>query len=97
MTKISRKDADASREKNLAWMKGEMAAFPTGVSILDAIRRKCLDCAGFQPGEVAQCPIIRCALWPYRLGRNPFHARASEGAVAVEREGLEPPLAEAEP
>jgi hypothetical protein len=96
VSRVSRKDAEASRAKNLASMRSEMAAFPAGVSILDALRRKCLDCSGFQPGEVARCPIIRCALWPYRLGRNPLHARASEGAVAVETEGLEPPLAEVE-
>lgn len=35
-----------------------------------AIRRKCLDCCMDQPVEVKECPITRCALWRYRMGRE---------------------------
>ena len=35
-----------------------------------AIRLKCLDCCGNQPAEVARCPVRRCPLWQYRLGRK---------------------------
>lgn len=37
-----------------------------------AIRLKCLDCSGGSSAEVAQCAITGCALYPFRLGRNPF-------------------------
>ena len=37
-----------------------------------AIRLKCLDCSGGSSAEVAQCAITDCALYPFRIGRNPF-------------------------
>jgi hypothetical protein len=44
--------------------------------ILKAIREKCIDCSGGSPGEVRRCPVRQCALWPYRMGTNPYaHAR----------------------
>lgn len=43
--------------------------------ILKVIRRKCIDCSAGQPAEVRNCPVTACALWPYRMGENPF-ARA---------------------
>lgn len=36
-----------------------------------AIRAKCLDCSNDSANEVRICPITRCPLYPYRLGRNP--------------------------
>ena len=36
-----------------------------------AIRAKCLDCSGGSAKEVKECPVIACALHPFRLGRNP--------------------------
>lgn len=38
---------------------------------LKAIREKCLDCSAQQPSEVKHCPVTKCALWPFRLGKNP--------------------------
>ena len=35
-----------------------------------AIRAKCLDCSCYQPKEVRLCPVVDCALWPYRFGRG---------------------------
>src|SRR5262249_4021609 len=40
--------------------------------ILSTIRKKCLDCCGEAPSEVRRCPSVKCALWPYRMGSNPF-------------------------
>ena len=40
-------------------------------SPLRAIRAKCLDCAGHQAKEVRDCLIRTCALWPFRMGKNP--------------------------
>lgn len=40
-----------------------------------AIRAKCLDCCCDQAGEVAACPATECALYPFRLGKNPYRTR----------------------
>jgi hypothetical protein len=40
-------------------------------SPLAAIRAKCIDCAGGQPSEVRLCPVVRCALHPFRFGKRP--------------------------
>ena len=48
----------------------------TKADILQAIRRKCLDCSCFQPSEVRECPVSTCDLWPYRLGRDPDPSRS---------------------
>ncbi len=37
---------------------------------MKAIRAKCLDCNGTS-NEVKLCPCTDCALWPFRLGKNP--------------------------
>ena len=63
---------------NLAWTGKQQASFPKGHSTLDAIRRKCIDCtAGFAPA-ISGCEMIDCALWPFRMGKNPFHASAGK-------------------
>lgn len=48
------------------------AAGHVGGPPLKAIRAKCLDCSCYQPSEVAKCTATGCALWPYRMGRDPF-------------------------
>lgn len=40
-----------------------------------AIRAKCLDCCGDQAQEVKLCPCTRCALYPFRLGKNPYRTK----------------------
>jgi hypothetical protein len=40
--------------------------------ILRVIRFKCLDCCGGSRTEVSASTAVSCALWPYRLGANPF-------------------------
>ena len=40
-------------------------------SLLKSVRKKCLECSGDSRQEVKECPITSCALYPYRLGRNP--------------------------
>lgn len=39
-----------------------------------AIRAKCLDCCG-SSNEVKLCPCADCALYPFRLGRNPYRTK----------------------
>lgn len=43
--------------------------------LLKVIREKCLDCCAGQHSEVRLCQISNCSLWPYRMGKNPFHRR----------------------
>ena len=40
-----------------------------------AIRAFCVDCCGGSTNEVKLCPSSRCALYPFRLGRNPYRAK----------------------
>ena len=40
--------------------------------ISKVIRKKCLDCCGFQQSEVRKCVSTSCDLWPYRMGKDPF-------------------------
>jgi hypothetical protein len=35
---------------------------------LSAIREKCLECCGWHPGDVRQCPCEDCVLHPFRFG-----------------------------
>lgn len=47
----------------------------TKTAVLQAIRHKCLDCSVYQPIEVRECPVTRCALWPFRFGTDPAPSR----------------------
>ena len=42
---------------------------------LKAIREKCLDCCCANATEVRKCVAVDCALWPYRMGTNPFRKK----------------------
>ena len=44
----------------------------TKKEILKTIRAKCLDCTLDQKKEVELCPVKDCALWPFRLGKDPY-------------------------
>lgn len=44
------------------------------ISPLKAIRLKCLDCSCGSPNEVKLCPVEKCPLYPFRLGKNPNRA-----------------------
>lgn len=45
------------------------------MSLLRVIRQKCTDCCGGVRAEVDRCTVTKCALHPYRMGRNPFRAK----------------------
>lgn len=38
---------------------------------IKAIREKCIDCCCGDKTEVRLCPIKKCTLWPYRMGKRP--------------------------
>jgi len=67
-----------SRDANLKFTASLTDSFPKSHSPVSAIRRKCLDCTCGLLAEISNCPMVDCALWPYRMGRNPFHARARD-------------------
>lgn len=56
--------------------KDALRALGSPTSPISAIRAKCIDCSGGNAAEARKCVAITCALWPFRMGRNPFHARA---------------------
>ena len=47
------------------------------MSPMEAIRHKCLDCAGSSE-EVRKCVALACPSWPFRTGKNPWRAPPSE-------------------
>ena len=63
---------------NLEWTAKNADGFPRGHSMMDAIRRKCIDCSAGYSAEILRCEIIDCALWPFRMHKNPFHARTGK-------------------
>ena len=40
-----------------------------------AIRAKCLDCCCWQTKEVELCTNEKCALYPFRFGKNPYRSK----------------------
>jgi len=51
---------------------------------IKAIRKKCLDCSNSQTKEVRLCPVVECALYPYRMGKRP-----SEETIDALKDNLE--------
>jgi len=44
-------------------------------SPVKAIRQNCLECSNQAKGEVLNCAIPDCPLYPFRLGKNPNRKR----------------------
>jgi hypothetical protein len=40
-----------------------------------AIRAYCLECSCGQTSEVKECPVVKCPLYPFRFGKNPYRQR----------------------
>jgi hypothetical protein len=55
-----------------------------------AIRAKCMDCSADQIAEIRECPIKSCALYPFRMGRNPYRTKRemTEEQRTIARERL---------
>lgn len=43
-----------------------------------AIRAKCIECSNGQQSEVRECTVKSCALWPFRMGEDPFNKKTRE-------------------
>jgi hypothetical protein len=58
------------------------------LSLKQAVKRKCLDCSNWQPGEVRECPAALCPLWNFRkgaTGRVKRELTDEQRAAAAER------------
>lgn len=64
---------------------GEFAA--KGMSTLQAIRRRCIDCSGGSAIEAGSCSFKECDLHPFRFGRNPNRAGIGRSAEHMARIG----------
>ena len=62
---------------------GEFAA--KGMSTLQAIRRRCIDCSGGSAIEAGTCSVRICDLHPFRFGRNPNRTGIVGSAEAMAR------------
>ena len=45
-------------------------------SPLEAIKAHCLECCGFSKSETLKCVSLKCPLYLYRLGTNPWDIRS---------------------
>lgn len=62
---------------------------------LQAIRAKCVDCAGGSFSEVLKCVAVTCPLWPLRMGTKPRGMREARGESLDARRGNPEALAAA--
>ena len=62
-------------------------------SPMKAIREFCLDCCGDSAAAVKGCTATNCALYPFRLGKNPF--RNKRELTDEQKEALRVRMAEA--
>ncbi len=52
-----------------------------------SIRKKCIDCSGGSLKEVRECVIPDCALFPFRMGKNPNCIRLKNKPNLVKKAG----------
>lgn len=60
-------------------------------SPIKAIRAKCLECSNNSANEVKLCPVEKCALHPFRFGKNPYRTKRemTEEQLAAARERMQ--------
>lgn len=67
MTEENRAKANETRKKGKEILKKHGYQ----LTMAKAIRANCLDCQGAGAHYVKNCDLISCALWPFRMGKNP--------------------------
>jgi hypothetical protein len=45
------------------------------------IHEKCLNCSGWHPGDVAECTLKKCNLYPFRTGRGKQNSKDRSKAI----------------
>lgn len=53
----------------------EVRSLGHGQPLLKAVRANCVDCCGGSEVEVLRCGHVKCPMWPFRMGTNPFNRR----------------------
>ena len=51
------------------------------ITPIKSIRQHCLECCCQQKGEVLNCQIKDCPLYPFRLGKNPNRKGVKKGFI----------------
>ena len=65
------------------------------ISPLKAIKERCIDCSGGSFNEVKVCTATNCALYPFRLGKNPFSKKGKRVLTDDQRKELAERMAKA--
>ena len=60
-------DVDPEEAEIMPKGKTERLSHFSGITPLHAVRLKCLDCSGYIPSEVKNCPIKNCLFYQYRM------------------------------
>lgn len=47
----------------------------------NAIRAFCVECMGGMIAEVDRCTSLKCSLYPFRMGKNPYHKLSKHNRV----------------
>jgi hypothetical protein len=58
------------------------------MSVIQALRLKCVDCVGGSANEVRLCVEMACASWSFRMGPNPWRAPPCEARREAARENI---------
>jgi hypothetical protein len=74
----SRDGADVGRDPRKMSQDELLQMGHARVSPMRALRLKCLDCCNGSGQEVRLCTAVDCPSWPFRMGKNPWRAPASE-------------------
>jgi hypothetical protein len=93
-TKLGEIDLQVVTDAMHTLMRKGTKKYPLGLGRKDAIRRHCIDCCLGQLSEVRLCVACRCALWPFRLGGDPYRSKAKRndpGAAATAPGPVEKP------
>lgn len=62
-------DPETAKLDPLEGFKGE-----TITSVMKSVRAKCMQCSGTSY-EIKKCMCFSCALYPFRLGKNPYRQK----------------------
>jgi hypothetical protein len=50
------------------------------LSASKAIRFHCMDCSGGNVAVVRECHLVKCPLWPFRMGKSRPHSKKNATA-----------------
>lgn len=74
---------------NRPLQKGKIMEHKIITNPVKAIRAKCLDCCCGSPYEVERCTVERCALYPFRMGKNPYRPERTPAQIEASKKAGE--------